>query len=96
MQVLMSRVEEVRAYLEGHWLGAFRDRAVRTLASRWRALVAGRETSPRWQKAAELVRELEKACRLRLTAQERRTHPTRQDTPPDSPGSCSAVRRDLT
>jgi hypothetical protein len=55
VRIPLSRIPEVRAYLAGT---ADKLASVQDLASRWRELTAGRETSPRWQKAAELVREL--------------------------------------
>jgi hypothetical protein len=60
VRVPVSRVAEVQAYLES---GTHSDELepMRDLAARWREKVAGRESSPRWQKAAELLRELEGA-----------------------------------
>jgi hypothetical protein len=60
VRVPVSRLGAVQAYIES---GAHSDalEKVRAVVTRWREQVAGQETSPDWQKAAELLRELEAA-----------------------------------
>jgi hypothetical protein len=53
MRVPVSRMSEVRAYLDNSagW---------RAILARWKAVVEGR-TGPRWEKVQELLKELEEA-----------------------------------